>query len=165
MSEEWRTFVMILYHGSNVEIDEILLSKGRHGKDFGKGFYLSADYMQAVRMSENVVRREGSGTPFVTKFEFDETLLDGFEVKQFGGYTKEWAEFVLANRKNRTDEQIHRYDIVVGPIADDAVGVQIRQLSRGFITFDKFMESIKYTKPTIQYFFGTERAIRLLKKI
>ena len=156
---------MILYHGSNVEIDEILLSKGRHGKDFGKGFYLSADYMQAVRMSENVVRREGSGTPFVTKFEFDETLLDGFEVKQFGGYTKEWAEFVLANRKNRTDEQIHRYDIVVGPIADDAVGVQIRQLSRGFITFDKFMESIKYTKPTIQYFFGTKRAIRLLKKI
>ena len=23
---------MILYHGSNIEIDEILLSKGRHGK-------------------------------------------------------------------------------------------------------------------------------------
>ena len=36
---------MILYHGSNVEIDEIHLSKGRHGKDFGKGFYLSADYL------------------------------------------------------------------------------------------------------------------------
>ena len=58
----------------------------------------------------------------------------------------------------------HQYDIVVGPIADDAVGVQIRQLSRGFITFDKFMESIKYTKPTIQFFFGTEKAISLLKK-
>ena len=36
---------MILYHGSNIEIGEILLSKGRHGKDFGRGFYLSADYM------------------------------------------------------------------------------------------------------------------------
>ena len=156
---------MILYHGSNVEIEEILLSKGRHGKDFGRGFYLSADYMQAVRMSENVVRREGNGTPFVTKFEFDETSLDGCSVKRFDGYTKEWAEFVLANRRNRSDEQIHQYDIVVGPIADDAVGVQIRQLSRGFITFDKFLESIKYPKPTIQYFFGTERAIKLLKKI
>ena len=116
-------------------------------------------------MSENVVRREGNGTPFVTKFEFDETSLDGFSVKRFEGYTKDWAEFVLANRKNRSDEQMHPYDIVVGPIADDAVGVQIRQLSRGFITFDKFLESIKYTKPTIQYFFGTERAIKLLKKI
>ena len=73
--------------------------------------------------------------------------------------------FVLANRKNRSDEQVHQYDIVIGPIADDAVGVQIRQLSRGFITFDKFLESIKYTTPTFQYFFGTERAIRLLTKI
>lgn len=27
---------MILYHGSNIEIGEILLSKGRHGKDFGR---------------------------------------------------------------------------------------------------------------------------------
>ena len=89
---------MILYHGSNVEIEEILLSKGRHGKDFGRGFYLSADYMQAVRMSENVVRREGSGTPVVTKFEFDETSLDGFSVKRFEGYTEDWAEFVLSNR-------------------------------------------------------------------
>lgn len=156
---------MILYHGSNIEIGEILLSKGRHGKDFGRGFYLSADYMQAVRMSENVVRREGSGTPIVTKFEFDESSLDGFNVKLFEGYTEEWAKFVLANRKNRSDEQVHWYDIVIGPIADDAVGVQIRQLSRGFITFDKFLESIKYTAPTFQYFFGTERATRLLKKI
>ena len=156
---------MILYHGSNIEIGEILLSKGRHGKDFGRGFYLSSDYMQAVRMSENVVRREGSGTPIVTKFEFDESSLDGFNVKRFEGYTEEWAQFVLANRKNRSDEQVHWYDIVIGPIADDAVGVQIRQLSRGFITFDKFLESIKYTAPTFQYFFGTERATRLLKKI
>ena len=156
---------MILYHGSNIEIGEILLSKGRHGKDFGRGFYLSADYKQAVRMSENVVRREGSGTPVVTKFEFDENSLNDFKVKRFDGYTEEWAEFVLMNRKNRSDEQVHQYDIVIGPIADDAVGVQIRQLSRGFITFDKFLESIKYTTPTFQYYFGTERAIRLLTKI
>ena len=156
---------MILYHGSNIVIDKILLSKGRHGKDFGRGFYLSADYMQAVRMSENVVRREGSGIPVVTKFEFDETSLDGFNVKQFDGYTEEWAKFVLANRKNRSDEQVHQYDIVIGPIADDAVGVQIRQLSRGLITFDKFLESIKYTSPTVQYFFFSFRAIRLLKRI
>ena len=38
---------MILYHGSNVAIDVIDLSKSRPGKDFGKGFYLSADRQQA----------------------------------------------------------------------------------------------------------------------
>ena len=32
---------MKLYHGSNITIETIDLSKGRLGKDFGKGFYLS----------------------------------------------------------------------------------------------------------------------------
>ena len=36
-----------LYHGSNVRIDEIDLKRGRRGKDFGQGFYLSADMEQA----------------------------------------------------------------------------------------------------------------------
>lgn len=156
---------MILYHGSNTEIEEILLSKGRLGKDFGRGFYLSEDYNQAIKMSEAVLRREGQGIPFVTKFEFDETSVNDLSIKRFGGYSKEWAEFVLANRKNRSSVQIHQYDIVVGPIANDAVGVQIRQLSRGFISFEQFIEGIKYIHPTVQYFFGTERAIKLLKKI
>ena len=35
---------MKLYHGSNIEIEVIDLTKGRKGKDFGRGFYLSEDY-------------------------------------------------------------------------------------------------------------------------
>ena len=34
---------MKLYHGSNMSIGEIDLKRGRRGKDFGQGFYLSAD--------------------------------------------------------------------------------------------------------------------------
>ena len=34
---------MKLYHGSNVSIETIDLKRGRKGKDFGQGFYLSAD--------------------------------------------------------------------------------------------------------------------------
>lgn len=156
---------MILYHGSNIEIAEILLSKGRHGKDFGKGFYLSADYKQAVRMSENVVRREGWGTPVVTKFEFEESASGRLSIKHFDGYTGDWARFVLENRRNFSDKRIHSFDIVIGPIANDAVGVQIRLLERGFITFDKFLENIKFTTPTVQYFFGTEEAVKFLRKL
>ncbi len=32
-----------LYHGSTVDIDCIDLQKSRPNKDFGRGFYLSAD--------------------------------------------------------------------------------------------------------------------------
>ena len=156
---------MKLYHGSNTEIEFIDLTKGRKGKDFGRGFYLSEDYKQAVKMSEIVVRKEGDGVPCVTCFELDEVSIEQLNIKQFEGYTREWAEFVLANRRNRTDEQIHSYDIVIGPIADDAVGVQVRQLSRGYISFDNFLENIRYIVPTIQYFFGTEKSIQYLKKL
>ena len=42
---------MKLYHGSNVSIDTIDLKRGRRGKDFGQGFYLSAQ-LQYIPMTE-----------------------------------------------------------------------------------------------------------------
>ena len=36
---------MILYHGSNQVITKIDLSKGKDFKDFGRGFFLTKDYM------------------------------------------------------------------------------------------------------------------------
>lgn len=156
---------MKLYHGSNVEIESIDLARGRRGKDFGKGFYANPDYMQAVEFCSSVIRREGVGVPTVTSFDFDESALNVLNVMRFDGYSKEWAEFILLNRNNTSDVPVHDYDIVVGPIADDGVGTQIRRLSRGFITFDAFLEELKYSKVSIQYFFGTEEAIKYLKKI
>ncbi len=156
---------MKLYHGSNVEITTVDLNRTRRGKDFGKGFYVSADYMQAVEFAENVVRREGCGVPTVSLFDFDESLLSQLSVKQFDGYTKEWAEFVLANRKNNSDTTLHSYDVVIGPIADDSVGTQIRRLMQGYISFDTFLEEIRYKRTTIQYYFGTERSLKFLKRI
>lgn len=156
---------MKLYHGSNVEITTVDLNRTRRGKDFGKGFYVSADYMQAVEFAENVVRREGCGVPTVSLFDFDECFLSQLSVKQFDGYTKEWAEFVLANRKNNSDTTLHSYDVVIGPIADDSVGTQIRRLMQGYISFDTFLEEIRYKRTTIQYYFGTERSLKFLKRI
>lgn len=156
---------MKLFHGSNVEIESIDLALGRRGKDFGKGFYANPDYMQAVEFCSSVIRREGVGVPTVTSFDFDESALNVLNVMRFDGYSKEWAEFILLNRNNTSDVPVHDYDIVVGPIADDGVGTQIRRLSRGFITFDAFLEELKYSKVSIQYFFGTEEAIKYLKKI
>ena len=46
---------MKLYHGSNVSIETIDLKRGRKGKDFGQGFYLSADRNQAQMMAERTV--------------------------------------------------------------------------------------------------------------
>ena len=57
------------------------------------------------------------------------------------------------------------YDIVIGPIANDTVGYQIRRFMMGVITMEQFIEELKYMKGiTFQYFFGTDKSIKYLKK-
>jgi len=159
---------MILYHGSNIEIQSINLHLGQTGKDFGKGFYLSDSKTQAVKMANMTFARTNTGSPIVTEFSFDENLLVNpvnLKIKTFNGYTEDWAAFVLANRQNKAETQIHDYDIVYGPIANDTVGVQIRRAVLGYITIKQLAKALKYIKPTYQYFFGTEAAISTLKKL
>lgn len=50
---------MILYHGSNLKIDVIDLTKWKPYKDFGQGFYCTTIKKQAEFMAERVVRRQG----------------------------------------------------------------------------------------------------------
>ena len=156
---------MKLYHGSNVEIESIDLARGRRGKDFGKGFYANPDYMQAVEFCSSVIRREGVGVPTVTSFDFDESALNVLNVMRFDGYSKEWAEFILLNRNNTSDEPAHDYDIVVGPIADDGVAYLLNRYEEGSYTIEELARELKYKKLNNQYFFGTERSISLLKRM
>lgn len=108
-------------------------------------------------------------SPVVNIYEFDERALtdEAFRVKQFDDYSEEWAAFVFANRNNREETTpVHDYDIVIGPIANDRIGLQIRNYMEHNIDFPMFLERLKYMKGiTFQYFFGTERAIKLLKKL
>ena len=156
-----------LYHGSTINIERINLQKSRPNKDFGRGFYLSADRQQAWRMGEFKALTEG-GVPVMNTYLFDETVLVSGElnVLTFEGYTREWAEFIFLKRNNRSTSPAHQYDIVYGPIANDRVGVQIGKYEAGDITLEQFLENLKYMKGvTFQYFFGTERALAKLSKI
>lgn len=159
---------MKLYHGSTIDIREIDLLESKPNKDFGKGFYLSADKEQAYEMASYKAAQLDMD-PIVNVYEFDErTLMDcSFHVKRFDNYCEEWAEFVFANRNSGNGETpVHSYDIVIGPIANDRVGLQIRNYVEHNIDFPTFLERLKYMKGiTFQYFFGTERAIKLLKKL
>ncbi|MBP3717504.1 MAG: DUF3990 domain-containing protein [Paludibacteraceae bacterium] len=158
---------MKLYHGSNIVVDCPVVEKGRPFKDFGRGFYLSDSFEQALEMAERVVERVGvSQTPIVSIFEFDEAAMtDGsLRVKCFDSYSEEWAEFVLRNRDRKTPQPYHDYDIVYGPIADDGVVRQMRRFEMGDITLKELVQELKYPlKMTFQYFFGSEKALAKLK--
>ena len=67
--------MITLYHGSNVAISKVGLSKGLKDKDFGQGFYLTDILSQAESMAQRRVRIVGTGIPTVTLFSFDESIL------------------------------------------------------------------------------------------
>ena len=155
---------MLLFHGSNMEIGEVDLAKSRPYKDFGKAFYLSTDKSQALEMARFKVLTQG-GTETITVFDFDDNAVEGLKIRHFDGYTLEWAEFVFNNRDERNDFQ-HDYDIVYGPIANDTVGVQIRDLRERKISMDAFLKNLEYKKGiTFQYAFCSPLAISKLKRL
>lgn len=72
---------MKLYHGSNMDISVPDLSKSKPYKDFGQGFYLSADKNQATEMAKQKTVLMRFGTPCVSVFEFNESLMLSSELK------------------------------------------------------------------------------------
>lgn len=69
--------MMKLYHGSDTTVDAIDLGKSRVHKDFGRGFYLSADYRQALDFARFKAALPKSTThkPAVSTFLLDDNAL------------------------------------------------------------------------------------------
>lgn len=157
---------MILYHGTNASFDVIDLLRSKPNKDFGRGFYLSADKEQALEMAKAKVDQLETGTPTVMAYEVDETKMAELKVLGFDAYSEEWAKFILLNRNNASSKSVHDYDIVIGPIANDRVGVQLWRYETQAIDLPTLVRNLQYMKGvTIQYYFGTERAIKLLRRL
>ena len=157
---------MILYHGTNAVFDEIDLTKSKPNKDFGQGFYLSREYTQAMDMAKIKVEQLESGVPTVITFEADETKMLSLKVLRFDDYSEEWAKFILLNRNNASRQPAHDYDIVIGPIANDRVGVQLWKYENQSIDLPTLVHNLRNMKGiTFQYFFGTDRAIKILKRL
>lgn len=162
---------MILYHGSNVEIKKIDLSRSRKFKDFGTGFYLTTILDQANERAIAISARDG-GEPTVTSFEFDDSDLSSLDVKKFEKVSIDWAIFITNNRNknfnNCSDElsnHDNKYDIVYGPIADDNVLGSIELFLNDIIDSKYLVKKLKYKKLNNQYSFHTKESLKLLKKI
>lgn len=159
---------MRLFHGSNVSVDEIDLGKCNLYKDFGQAFYLTEDREQALVVANARVSLFG-GEPVVNVYEFDESKLgDGtLRLCSFEGYTEDWADFIFKHRDDSiVPPYMHDYDVVYGPIANDRVGMQIRNYRIGNIDKAEFMRRLEYMKGiTFQWAFCTQHAIDCLKRV
>jgi len=162
---------MIVYHGSNTEINTIKLEKCNKYKDFGQGFYVTTIEEQAERMARRTVQRFG-GIPTVTKFELNEELLRELKYKNFKKIDNDWAIFIINNRdrefkdiSNALSNHDNKYDIVFGAVANDDIATTFALYKDGFITSEILTDRLKFKKLSNQYSFHTENAIALLKKV
>ena len=156
---------MILYHGTNEDIGVIDLTRGLRHKDFGKGFYLTPDRTTAIRMAQKKARLFG-GTAMLITYEMDDMALQSdLKVKVFPEKAcVEWLMFVDANRDRKTIAPIHDFDIVIGPIADDGVVLQLTNFREGIYTPEQAAALLQDRYLDQQYYFGTERALHFLHK-
>lgn len=156
---------MILYHGTNMDIESIDISRSLNHKDFGKGFYLTPERETAIRMATKRARLFGGHATLIS-YDFDEAALQSnLKVKVFPEKaTVEWFLFVDANRDRAKQQPIHDYDIVIGPIADDGVVVQITNYRQNIFTAEEAAKGLQDKFLDQQYYFGSEKALRYLKK-
>jgi hypothetical protein len=163
---------MTLYHGSNIEISHIDLSKCRPYKDFGRGFYTTPFKEQAWAMARRTARLYG-GTPCITLFEADDGILNSksFQARVFDTPCIEWALFVINNR-NRTFADAanpecnidNKYDTVSGPVANDDLVALLNLYIAGTISNAALTAEITFRKMTSQRSFHTERIIAHLTR-
>ena len=157
---------MILYHGTNTDIKAIDLTKGLRHKDFGKGFYLTPEKVTAERMAKKKARLFGGVATLITYELDDEAFHSDLKIKVFPEKAcTEWFLFVDANRDRKNTEPIHDYDIVVGPIADDGVVLQLTNYREGIYTPEQAALLLQDTYLDQQYFLGTDKALLFLHKI
>lgn len=154
---------MKLYHGSTVAVKNPNLTKGRETTDFGKGFYTTTDLKQAAKWANLKKIRDGKTKAIVSVYEIpDDTLNRDYHILHFSGATREWLNFIVANRKG---EKTEKYDIVMGPVANDQLYATIKLYERGVVTADAAIEMLKTHKLFDQLSFHVPKTIALLEFI
>lgn len=159
---ERRVRIMKLYHGSNVEVVSPKIIVSNRTLDFGAGFYTTSSLEQAKRWAYLQAIRRKEGKPIVTTYEFNEQLV-GEEIKilHFESAGKEWLNFVTENRKGIYRGE--KYDIVIGPVANDNTMPVISDYMSGSISEETALTLLMPQKLTDQYAFLTVKGLNFLK--
>ena len=141
----------IIYHGSYCEVKQPKIIEGRYTKDFGTGFYCTILEEQAEKWARKYE------TPMINKYEYNENPK--LSIKDFTVMTEEWLDFIINSRSGKK----HKYDIVIGAMADDQVYNYITDLMSNQITREAFWELAKFRHPTHQIAFCTEKSLECVK--
>jgi len=153
---------MLLYHGSNMTIEQPRLLGQTRGLDFGSGFYLTTREEQAEGFAATIVNRRKTGIPTISVFEYDETAAkESLDIMTFPEPDADWLTFVRDNRLKAYSGK--QYDVIIGPVANDRVYPTIQGLVIGQFSIEAALVALRPYKLFDQYCFATEKALSTMR--
>ena len=153
---------MILYHGSNVIVDQPKPIRQNRYLDFGFGFYTTTNREQAVNFAQKVTDRRKMGEATLNIYSVNEAVaFQECKVLQFDSPDEAWLDFVAANRQGTY--QGEKYDLIYGAVANDDVYRTIALYMTGVLDKEQTLSSLKIRKLFNQLVFATEKSLQYLK--
>ncbi|KIR03369.1 hypothetical protein P261_02184 [Lachnospiraceae bacterium TWA4] len=171
---------LLLYHGSYCEVDTPDLNKCAKRKDFGRGFYLTTSETQAIRfLKTSIIKAVNNGLiereqnhGYVSVFRLH--LQSDLNICEFQEANIEWLHCVAAHRKRNVffdiENEMLKYDIIGGKIADDATNATLVAYIAGVFgdmgskEADEFcIKQLLPNKLKDQYCFRTKKALDSLE--
>ena len=135
---------MIVFHGTNVLIEQPRIINRYKTLDFGNGFYTTENEMQARNFAVKVCqRRTPAHYPIVNCYEFIEDY-NRFEVLKFEAPNEKWLDFVVERRKGIVLTE--KYDLIIGPVANDDVFGTIILYEAGQLDKESALRRLKVNK-------------------
>ncbi len=152
----------LLYHGSDIVIDNPQWNNGSKRRDFGQCFYTT----YSLPMARGWAKKRCPQKPIVNKYALDLEKLEScnLRIKRFTA-DAEWARFIWDNRQEPNFTRPD-YDIIIGPIADRGLSEKFALIKNEGKSFEDIAPMIEYTRyKTLQIGFCSERALRILNRI
>lgn len=159
---------VILFHGSRGGIQGDIQPKSRPRCDFGFGFYMGTNELQAKTLVAS------DANPYFYKLNVRLSELPDSRILRLRDL--DWAYFVLYNRgkldsvkgtafykKYQTMGQDK--DFIIGPIADDNMSRVIKEFVNNQITDKALLESLRSIDYGVQYVAKTSLACSLIDKV
>jgi len=149
---------VIIYHGSNVIVEQPKIMQGERMLDFGTGFYTTSNKEQAIRWAQRVSERREPKKQVLSIYEFDnEAAQRDLTIIRFDEPNGEWLDFVCTNRRGL--EAANHYDVVFGAVADDKVYTVIQFYENGVYDKADAIKRLKVEDLFNQILFHTEKSL------
>lgn len=133
----------LLYHGSYTEISSVDLAYSKRTLDFGRGFYLTSSYEQALNYIPSAVKKNIRWRKLPADYKVEDGCVSVFRfhplpelnVHYFETAGIDWLHFISANRDDSLFqtllESYRDYDIIGGKVADDSTAATLNSYITG----------------------------------